>query len=267
MPEPASLLVRSGYGASGYGAAISRFAAERPEAPAYAVSGACWAALLLAWTAPASPLFCIAGARLFSGLSFGLRGALAEFQWPFALSHWLLMIGAMMVPMTAAALRFVALRSFRERRARATGLFLFGYVAIWLAVAPLYLVAALATHVATGGSPLLPLAVAFGLAAAWQASAAKQRALRLCHRTAPLPPSGRRADLACLRFGIAHGRYCVASCWALMLIPAASGHHPALMLAAAAAAIAERMGPMGLPDRTAGPLAAAGLFCLLLWVM
>lgn len=251
-------------GRSGYGAAMSRFAAGRPEAPAYAASAACWAALLLAWTAPAAPAFCIAGAGLFSGLSFGLRSALADFHWPFALGHWLLMIGAMMVPMTAAALRIVALRSFRERRGRAMGLFLAGYIAVWLAVAPLYLVGALAAHVATGGALLLPLGMALGLAAAWQASAAKQRALRLCHRTVPLAPSGLRADWACLRFGVDHGRYCLASCWALMLIPAASGHHPALMLAAAAVAIAERLGPMGRPDRTAGPLAAAGLACLAL---
>jgi predicted metal-binding membrane protein len=247
-----------------HGAALARVAAERPEALAYAASAACWAALLLAWTAPALPLFCIVGAGLFSGLSFGLRSALADFHWPFALGHWLLMIGAMMVPMTAAALRIVALRSFRERRTRALGLFLAAYVAVWCAVAPLYLVAALAVHVAAGGALLLPLGLAFGLAAAWQASAAKQRALRRCHRTVPLPPSGRRADRACLRYGLDHGRFCLASCWALMLIPAAGGHHPALMLVAAAAAIAERMVPMGLPDRTAGPLGAAGLACLAL---
>jgi predicted metal-binding membrane protein len=259
MARPAFPLVRPGHGA-----AMARFAAGRPEAPAYAASAACWAVLLLAWTGPAAPAFCLAGAGLFSGLSFGLRSALADFQWPFALGHWLLMIGAMMVPMTAAALRTVALRSFRERRARAIGLFLLGYVAVWLAVAPLYLVAALAAHVAAGGALMLPLAAAFGLAAAWQASAAKRSALRRCHRTVPLPPAGLRADWACLRFGAGHGRACLASCWALMAIPAAAGHHPALMLAAAAAAVAERLGPMGRPDRTAGPLAAAALACLAL---
>jgi predicted metal-binding membrane protein len=262
MRRPAFPLVRSVGGG-----AVARFAAGRPEAPAYAVSAACWAALLLAWTAPAAPLYCIAGAGLFSGLSFGLRSAFAELQWSWALGHWLLMIGAMMVPMTAAALRIVALRSFRERRRRALTLFMLAYVAIWCAVAPLYLAGALAVHVAGGGAVLLPLALAFAAAAAWQGSAAKQKALRRCHRTMPLPPTGRRADLACLRYGFDHGRSCLASCWALMLIPAASGHHPALMLAAAAAAVAERMGPMGMPDRTAGPLGAAGLACFALWAV
>lgn len=259
MPRPASPLA-----APGYGPALTRVWVERPEALAYAASAACWAALLLAWTAPAAPLFCLAGAGLFSGLSFGLRSALADFQWPFALGHWLLMIGAMMVPMAAAALRVVALRSFRARRGRAIGLFLAGFVAIWFAVAPLYLVAALAMQVAGGGALLLPLGLALGLAAAWQASAGKQRALRLCHRTVPLPPTGWKADRACLRYGLDHGRFCLASCWALMLIPAAAGHHPALMLLAAAAGIAERMGPMGQPDRTAGPLGAGGLACVAL---
>jgi predicted metal-binding membrane protein len=261
MRRPAFPLVRS-WG----GGAAARFAAGRPEALAYAVSAACWAVLLLAWTAPAAPLYCLAGTGL-SSLSFGLRSALADLQWPWALGHWLLMIGAMMVPMTAAALRIVALRSFRERRGRALALFLLGYVAIWCAVAPVYLVAAVAVHVAGGGAVLLPLGLAFAAAAAWQGSAAKRKALRRCHRTVPLPPAGRRADLACLRYGLDQGRSCLASCWALMLIPAAGAHHPALMLAAAAAAVAERMGPMGLPDRTAAPLGAAALASVALWAI
>ena len=262
MPRPASSLVRPGHGA-----AVSRLAGERPEMLAYAASAICWAALLLAWRAPSAPLFCVAGAGLFSGLSFGMRSALADFQWPFALGHWLLMIGAMMVPMSAAALRNVALRSFRARRGRAIGLFLAGYVAVWCAVAPLYLIAALGVHVAAGGALLAPLGLALGLAAAWQASQAKQRAMRRCHRTVPLPPSGRRADLACLRYGLDHGRACLASCWALMLIPAAGGHNPALMMVAAAAAVAERIVPMGQPDRTARPLGAAALACVALSVV
>jgi predicted metal-binding membrane protein len=167
-----------------------------------------------------------------------------------------------MLPMTAMALRHVAFRSFRARRPRAMAGFLLGYASAWLAVAPLYLVAALGVHVLGGDSVLLPLAAALAAAAAWQATEAKRRALRRCHRTVPLTPSGWRADRDCLAFGLAHGRHCVASCWALMLIPAVAGHHPALMLLVGLVAFCERRTLAAEPLRSAAPLAAAVRACL-----
>ena len=190
-------------------AAMSRLLRERPEAWVYALSAACWTALIIA---PAAS----------------------------ALSHWLLMIGAMMLPMAAMAIRHVAFRSFRERRRRAIAGFLLGYAAVWLAVGPLYLALGLVVHLAAGGTILVPLAAALALAAAWQATEAKRRSLRQCHRTVPLAPCGWRADRACLAFGLAHGRSCLVSCWALMLVPAAAGHHPVPMLLVSLLALRER---------------------------
>lgn len=232
MPRPAPPAPRR--------ARVSRFAAERPEAWVHAVALGCWGALLLSPREAAATAFCAAEGDRLAGLAFAARAALAAFDWPSALSHWLLMIGAMMLPMAAMAVRHVAFRSFRHRRGRAMAGFLLGYVSTWLAAGPFYLAAALLAHLAFGGAILLPLAASLAVAVAWQASRAKRRALRQCHRTVPLAPSGWRADRACLAFGFAHGRSCLTSCWALMLVPAAAGHHPAPMLLVALLALCER---------------------------
>jgi predicted metal-binding membrane protein len=248
------------------GAALARYGADRPEAWVYAASAACWAALVLMPIGAAATAFCLGGGDRLAAFSFVAGATFAGFEWPLAAWHWLLMIGAMMLPMAAMAARHVAFRSFPERRGRAVATFLLGYAAIWCAAAPLYLLAGLAVHAAAGDALLVPLAAALVLAAAWQGTAGKQQALRLCHRTVPLPPSGWRADRACLAYGLAHGRYCLRSCWALMLVPTAGGHYPALMLLAGAVGFAERAGPAGRQEPTAGALAAAGLACLALWM-
>jgi predicted metal-binding membrane protein len=78
------------------------------------------------------------------------------------------------------------------------------------------------------------------LAAIWQLSALKRRALLQCHRTTSLSPIGLAADAACLRFGFMQGRACVASCWALMLIPMLASHSIIMMLCVQATLIGER---------------------------
>jgi predicted metal-binding membrane protein len=59
--------------------------------------------------------------------------------------------------------------------------------------------------------------VALALAAGWQLTVHKRRALQDCHRPAPLPPRGRRATVGVIRFGVRNGLACVRSCWAMML--------------------------------------------------
>jgi predicted metal-binding membrane protein len=238
--------------------------AARPEAWAYGLSAGCWAALLLAPADPAGPWFCATVPGELARLSFIARAALADLHWAPALWHWLLMIGAMMLPVAAPALRHVAFRSFPARRGRAMALFLLGYGAVWLAVAPIFLAGGLFLHLASA-SALLPLGLALAAAALWQRGAGKRAALRRCHRTVPLPPAGARADAACLGFGLSHGGACLASCWALMLIPAVAGHQAGLMLLASAIGVAERALPSTRPDRTAAPLGLAAACCLALW--
>jgi predicted metal-binding membrane protein len=62
------------------------------------------------------------------------------------------------------------------------------------------------------------------MAAIWQLTRTKRRALFACRRTVPLPPVGRRADAGCARFALLQGWRCVVSCWALMLIMLMVGH-------------------------------------------
>jgi predicted metal-binding membrane protein len=220
-------------------AAASRRLRERPEAWLYALSAACWAVLILAPAEAAAAAFCLGGARI-AGLAFAFGPALAGIEWPSALSHWLLMIGAMMPPMAAMAVRHVAARSFRHRRRRAMAVFMLGYGAVWMVAGPLYLAAGLAADLLSRGSLLVPVAAAIAVAALWQAMPAKRRALRQCHRTVPLAASGWQADRDCLAYGLAHGRACLLACWALMLIPAAAAHHPLPMLLVALIALGER---------------------------
>jgi predicted metal-binding membrane protein len=241
-------------------AATRRLAAEYPEAWVYAAAAAAWAALLSMPVSAAVMAFCFGEESGLAHLSFAAGATLATVAWPAALLHWLLMVAAMMLPMTAMALRHVAMRSFRARRGRAMAVFVAGYGLVWLAAAPVFAAAAFAGRM-LAGEGLLTLGAALALAAAWQATPAKRRALRRCHRTAPLAPSGWRADRDCFVFGLDHGRSCLAACWPLMLAAIAAGH-PAAMLAAGLFALAERRILAPEPRRSAGPFAAAAVLCL-----
>jgi len=130
---------------------------------------------------------------------------------------WMLMAFAMTVPLTLPAVRYVARNSIRSRRQRAMVLYLAAYLGVWAAFGIVAL-----TIVWLAGEPLHKVLV-IGLlivAAGWQLTRTKRRALLACRRTVPLPPEGRRADVACLRFGVRQGWRCVVSCWPLMLLMA-----------------------------------------------
>jgi predicted metal-binding membrane protein len=131
---------------------------------------------------------------------------------------WLTMVTAMMVPLTLPAVRHLGLNSVRYRRRRAMALFTAAYVAPWVlfGIAALGLHHVLSEH--AGLSDRVLLALALGVAAAWQLTRTKRRALFACGRTVPLPPFGRRADAASIRFALLHARRCLRSCWALMLV-------------------------------------------------
>ena len=138
--------------------------------------------------------------------------------------HWLLMIAAMMIPPLVGQLRFVAEHSFWSRRNRAMALFLAAYFALWLLFGALteFLLRRQAWLAPTASTYVVP--ACFFLAALWQVSPQKRRSLVACHLTTPLAPSGRRADVDCLRHGLRIALRCCISCWALMLACAAAGH-------------------------------------------
>ncbi|WP_250285259.1 copper chaperone [Frankia sp. CiP1_Cm_nod2] len=179
---------------------------------------------------------------------------------------WTVMSMAMMLPVALPAIRHVALNSIRERRARAMTVFVATYIAVW---ALFGLVALLGVRAAVdvagvGGRALLLAALA--AAALWQAGGVKRRSLAQCRRTVPLPPVGRRADVACVRFAFLHGRRCVLSCWPLMVLMAVVEHGAVVwMIALAVVVSAEELTRVGrrLPGLSAVALTLTAAFLLL----
>lgn len=175
-----------------------------------------------------------------------------------AAMHWLAMICAMMAPLVWGHVSLVAERSLWRRRHRAIALFLASYIATWAAYGAL-----VTTALGSAAIPLQP-ALCLLAAALWQLTPWKLRALRRCHRSIPLAPSGGRADRDCLRYGWMTGGNCLLSCWALMLVCAAGRLSVWLMVGLTAFTVAERVADR--PRRTrfaaalsAGALASAGL--------
>jgi predicted metal-binding membrane protein len=171
---------------------------------------------------------------------------------------WTLMAVAMMLPAALPAVRHVAVNSLYWRRRRAMVEFLLVFLAVWVLFGVIVL-GALARWPAAGSG--LALAVALGLAAAWQLTPFKARALRACHQSEPLPPYGWRASAGVARFGLRNGTACLASCWALMLTMAAAGTaRLAWMAALTAIVIVEKLSlkPRRTARRVALALAALG---------
>jgi predicted metal-binding membrane protein len=119
-----------------------------------------------------------------------------------------------MPPTALPAVRHVAANTLRRRRPRAMAGFAAVYVAIWVAFGAVVVAAAPAW---AGLDRTTAAAGALALAAVWQLTPFKLRALRDCHRPSPLPPTGRRATAGMVRFAVRNGGACVRSCWAMML--------------------------------------------------
>ncbi len=129
------------------------------------------------------------------------------------LPMWGLMAAAMMVPTAMPAVHHVGGKSLFWRRRRATVEFVAIFLGIWVAFAAVAL-GGLGSW-GPAGSPYA-LAAALALAALWQLTPLKLRAMRACHRSRPLPPRGWRASAGVADFALHNGGACVASCWAMM---------------------------------------------------
>jgi predicted metal-binding membrane protein len=185
---------------------------------------------------------------------------------------WLLMIAAMMVP-TALPLVTTFRRAVADRAdaSRLVGLVLAGYAAAWMAFGVAAHAADTGIRTLAAGSPWLVAhawligALVLAAAGAFQFSALKYRCLERCrtpfgfvnahwHGARPLPEA--------FRLGFDHGAFCVACCWALMLVTFVVGMgNPGWMLAIAAAMAIEKNLPGGHRIRTPlglGLLAWAG---------
>ena len=212
-------------------AALQRLTWHHPEAGAAAVAAAAWAVVLL----PAL------------GGDGALVHAEAHEAAPVlaAAAGWVAMVVAMMVPTALPVARHHGLNALWQRRGRTVALFLGGYVALWGAFGAVALPAA----------GQLPLAALLLVAAAWELTPAKWRAVRSCHLPEPLPPRGARADAACVHAGIRYGRRCALACWPAMLAMAVAGHEAVgLMVVVAVVLLAEKLALR--PSRLALPAAA-----------
>jgi predicted metal-binding membrane protein len=215
---------------------------RRPEWPLALVVVAAWAALLTARSshgAAHKTMTVTMGDGSHVHLSVGMAGMhmSATHHPPGAvlpfLLQWALMVVAMMVPATLPAVRHVAFNSIRRRRRWAMTLYLATYVAIWLCFGLVALGAArLAAAVGLEGMPVV--ATALLVAALWQGTRWKRRALYGCGRPVPLPPVGLRADIGCVCFALAQANRCIVSCWALMGVFVA-GHSSFVAMAAVTA--------------------------------
>jgi predicted metal-binding membrane protein len=220
-------------------ASLKRLAWRSPESWSLVLSGLASAALAIrVWSADP-----VAGAHALhqpagSGGADPVVGALAS-----SMADWSLMVVAMMVPLMAASVRMVAARSLWRRRHRAVIVFLSSYVLLWSVVG--WVTLSVVTPLLARSSSPLPATAALLVAAAWQATAFKQRALMACHRTAPLAPCGWRATRDCFHFGVLSGLRCVASCWAMMLACALAHHSILVMAAASSVAWSERSTRVG----------------------
>ena len=146
--------------------------------------------------------------------------------------HWQWMTMAMMLPLMLEQARTIAARSFWRRRNWAIAEFVAGYLVLWaLAGVVVSMVPSFGEAAWVG---------AFVVAAAWQLTSMKRRALLTCHRTMPLAPYGWAARRDCLIHGWSTGMRCFVSCWALMLACAMSGHGLFAAIGLSAVSIAER---------------------------
>ena len=147
----------------------------------------------------------------------------------FFLSTWVVMMAAMMLPVSMPMV--LAYRSVQhERRGRwasppagATGLFLAGYLAVWAAAGLLGYALLEAGRRLDGGLFAWDRAGRFAAAgvlvaaALYQLTPAKAACLGRCRsRRAFLLEGWRGGRDGALRVGIEHGAWCVGCCWALM---------------------------------------------------
>ncbi|HXD54234.1 MAG TPA: DUF2182 domain-containing protein [Solirubrobacteraceae bacterium] len=215
-----------------------------------ASGGAAGASASTWWCAPGMAFAGVGSSRSGDGLLGGT-------------SMWLLMTAAMALPGELPAAQYVATNSFPRHRSSGVAVFVLVYLAAWLTFG--LGATALASRLAGSSADAL-FAIVLGLAACYELTPLKRRALARCHRGAALPPDGPRRLAAVSRFGWINASGCVASCGpamaAALLVPVAQ---PLAMGALAVAMTYERLTRRPLTARrriAAGYLAVAACFAL-----
>ncbi len=140
---------------------------------------------------------------------------------------WIAMVIAMMVPTAIDTLRDLVRRTYRARRWRAAGLYLFGFLFWWLVLGAVLMVARQYTVWHETRTAVVLCAVH----ALWTFVPARARWHADCERRILLYPVGMRADVDAFRQGAVHGAACVKMCWPLMVACAVTNHSLLLMIA------------------------------------
>lgn len=208
----------------------------------FGAAGAAWAALLLQSGGWLPPALCV------SPLSGGSSRFIREWEafvgsslFLTTVQAWGLMLTAMMLPLLAGPLLQLTLQSFPRRRNEARMLFLAGYVLTWAAALTVILALLLGVRsLGMGGSVRLAQPVLFAVAAWWQGTAWKRRALAACHRPGLVRAFGWQASWDSFRFGFSHASACVANCWVAMAAMSFGDHGMVAALAVAVVLFAER---------------------------
>src|SRR5262249_3474115 len=151
------------------------------------------------------------------------------FSWTAEMIAWMVMVVAMMLPLIVDCIRITAMRSIWGRRHRAIFLFICGYLIVWMIAGLILYSVIISFETHTWFQPAIFSMIAFSLAAFWQLTATKRRALISCHRTIPLAPYGWHANADCLRYGWLIGGRCLVNCGVLMVACSLSGHSLAAM--------------------------------------
>jgi predicted metal-binding membrane protein len=155
---------------------------------------------------------------------------------------WAIMLLAMMPPLLAQPITHIVRSSRTRRRVRALFAFGVGYTFVWMLAGPLLMAMSRLLSMATDDDGAGALVAATLLALVWTATPWHQVALNRGHRIKNLAVFGWRADLDAITYGIVHGAWCVASCWAWMLVPLGAGlHHSAAMIVVTLVMLIERL--------------------------
>lgn len=179
--------------------------------------------------------------------SLVVRMVMASYAPGSLAGDWALMLPAMMTPTLIPPLYHIRISSFARRRGRSTILFAIGYGLVWMAAGAVLLLPGLLTRALMPQS-WLPALCAAAVAVVWQATPVKQRSLNRAHQHDSLAAFGTAADRDAFRLGIDHGRWCVVSCWAAMLVPTLLPHgHMVGMLAVGLLMFCERLDPPAIP--------------------
>ena len=141
---------------------------------------------------------------------------------------WIVMATAMMLPTALVEARFIALNGKWSRRQRGPVLFAAAYLTVWSAAGVVVSAAIWSLGPETTG--LWALSAGLAAAAGWESTRWKRHLLLGCHRLRAIPPTGRKADRACVAEGTRNGLTCVGACGPMMVSMTVTPHEAAIWL-------------------------------------